>query len=544
MLKCFVKVHCCALIIAVAACSENRSVNPTSNPIAFSNNPGTCNWPNPAVTWTGSPGTIEEEVFGNISSSGGPWSVSLIPDGQTSQATYFSSSVRVNRVHPCSSGGHANANADWGWYGFGPEFGTQCIDTQNAQSNQPEHHRAEGAPEFPPQYETHCANAGSFTLTLSKDEVAAFVRPVDFLQYQIGAFFDIAKPGVSGNASHDVFVNVKDVDGAAAPNAVIDVSASLDQYDQTWFSVLPQQSIYHIPSNFTARFRASNSTSPNGFGQYDLLVRYFWNWTVDPSDRTGFTNTSAGGPGSRPLVRAVLFGAGSRTVLAHVVEPDDRLQSDPTNLVSTSYGAAVPMSFQISGPLTAVIVANPTTPVVNSPVQFSDNGLDGGGSNGYQWNFGDGTSSTLESPSHIYTTSGTKTVSLTKTDYGIPYSTTLAVNVICTTACPPSAFTLVSCTDTTIKGRAYRSYNVAWTRGEFSTGSSYEVGQTSTSNPTGATVIRSGPSSTTSETLGTYLRSQSQLLYFWVRHTLSGGASPSAWVPLDNQPMNPNGACF
>ena len=111
-------------------------------------------------------------------------------------------------------------------------------------------------------------------------------------------------------------------------------------------------------------------------------------------------------------------------------------------------------------------------------------------------------------------------------------------------ACAPLNFTLVSCTDETINNHEYRTYNVAWTRGEFSTGSTYDIGQTSTSNPAGATIVKSGPSYKTNAAIGPYLRSQSQLLYFWVRHKLSGGAGPSAWVPLDNQPVNPNGGCF
>lgn len=111
-------------------------------------------------------------------------------------------------------------------------------------------------------------------------------------------------------------------------------------------------------------------------------------------------------------------------------------------------------------------------------------------------------------------------------------------------ACAPLNFTLVSCTDETINGNVYRTYNVAWTRGEFSTGSTYDIGQTNTSNPAGATIVKSGPSYKTNAAIGPYLRSQSQLLYFWVRHKLSGGTGPSAWVPLDNQPVNPNGGCF
>jgi hypothetical protein len=108
-------------------------------------------------------------------------------------------------------------------------------------------------------------------------------------------------------------------------------------------------------------------------------------------------------------------------------------------------------------------------------------------------------------------------------------------------ACAPSRFTLVSCTDVGNN----RSYNVAWTQSEFSTGSTYEIGKTNTSDPSGATIIKSGPSYKTNATLGPYSKAPPpQYLYFWVRHKLSGGTGASAWVALDNQPVVPSGGCF
>ena len=54
----------------------------------------------------------------------------------------------------------------------------------------------------------------------------------------------------------------------------------------------------------------------------------------------------------------------------------------------------------------------------NTPltVQFTDQTT--GTVNSWLWNFGDGSSSTLQSPSHVYTTGGLKSVSLTSTGQG------------------------------------------------------------------------------------------------------------------------------
>jgi PKD repeat protein len=68
----------------------------------------------------------------------------------------------------------------------------------------------------------------------------------------------------------------------------------------------------------------------------------------------------------------------------------------------------------------AVITANPTSGVAPLAVSFSGSGsTDTGGTiTSYAWNFGDGQTSTVVSPSHIYAATGTYTASLTVTDSG------------------------------------------------------------------------------------------------------------------------------
>ena len=66
-------------------------------------------------------------------------------------------------------------------------------------------------------------------------------------------------------------------------------------------------------------------------------------------------------------------------------------------------------------------------PAVNSIVQFSDTSA--GGPNLWTWDFGDGTVSTEQNPTHAYTATGTFTVHLTVSNPSGPSSTSLVLTV-------------------------------------------------------------------------------------------------------------------
>ena len=70
----------------------------------------------------------------------------------------------------------------------------------------------------------------------------------------------------------------------------------------------------------------------------------------------------------------------------------------------------------ISPPLTASFSYLPSTPLVNTAVNFTGNASGGKTPYTYAWSFGDGASSTGQTPSHAYPISGTFTVSLSVTD--------------------------------------------------------------------------------------------------------------------------------
>lgn len=73
-------------------------------------------------------------------------------------------------------------------------------------------------------------------------------------------------------------------------------------------------------------------------------------------------------------------------------------------LTKTSYIHAL-------GPVTANFTGAPLSVPVNRPVQFTD--LSTGGPDTWLWNFGDGTTSDLQNPSHNYIATGTYSVTLT-----------------------------------------------------------------------------------------------------------------------------------
>ena len=67
----------------------------------------------------------------------------------------------------------------------------------------------------------------------------------------------------------------------------------------------------------------------------------------------------------------------------------------------------------------ASFVASTTAEHINTNIQFTDQSTSSGTITAWQWDFGDGTTSTNQNPVHQYTTSGLYTVSLTVTDeYG------------------------------------------------------------------------------------------------------------------------------
>src|SRR5262249_56543352 len=76
-------------------------------------------------------------------------------------------------------------------------------------------------------------------------------------------------------------------------------------------------------------------------------------------------------------------------------------------------------------PLSATASAAPTTGNAPLTVAFTGSATGGTAPYSFSWNFGDGSpASTLQNPSHTYSTAGTYTATLTVTDTSTPRNTT------------------------------------------------------------------------------------------------------------------------
>jgi hypothetical protein len=110
------------------------------------------------------------------------------------------------------------------------------------------------------------------------------------------------------------------------------------------------------------------------------------------------------------------------------------LKNDTTILTSTLGGTAPPPPTNV--PPVVTVSASPTTGVAPLGVNFSNTASDADGYiASYNWNFGDGQTSTQPYPSHTYTSAGSYTARLTVTDNaGATASATLVI-----TANPPAS---------------------------------------------------------------------------------------------------------
>jgi len=167
-------------------------------------------------------------------------------------------------------------------------------------------------------------------------------------------------------------------------------------------------------------------TLRNGSGNADMQHRFDAHPTDTTFDHSASASTAAD---ETILVKNVKAGWNYIRVVG---KPSFSNVTMLARYLPTSGGSNVAPTANANGPYSAV---------VNNSVAFSSNGsIDSDGSiTSFNWNFGDGSvESTSENPSHIYTTSGNFTATLTVTDnQGATYSTTAEVNVTADPALDP-----------------------------------------------------------------------------------------------------------
>jgi PKD repeat protein len=134
------------------------------------------------------------------------------------------------------------------------------------------------------------------------------------------------------------------------------------------------------------------------------------------------TGTYAGGAVSIPMA------ASSVEIPAGASAPIPTGPEFNAFVVLTAGGGAPPT------PPAAAFTFSPATPQTNATVTFTDGST--GSPTGWQWNFGDGGTSTVRNPTHTYAMAGVYTATLTATNALGPSQTTRSVSV---TALPVSS---------------------------------------------------------------------------------------------------------
>jgi PKD repeat protein len=140
-----------------------------------------------------------------------------------------------------------------------------------------------------------------------------------------------------------------------------------------------------------------------------------------------FTDTSTGPPASWSWS----FGDGSTSTVQNPSHAYATAGAKTVTLtVRNSSGTANSSSrtVTVAAALAASFAFSPASPVVNQSVQFTDTST--GGPTSWSWNFGDGSTSSTQNPSHVYASTGAKTVTLIVTDASGSAVGTRTLNVV------------------------------------------------------------------------------------------------------------------
>ena len=195
---------------------------------------------------------------------------------------------------------------------------------------------------------------------------------------------------------------------------------------------------YAAPGSYKVILTARNNVSSGRVSRtLNVIISVSASFTYGPSyPLTGqavqFTDTSTGGPISWQWD----FGDGTSSTSQN---PKHAYATAGSYTVTLTVGFSsgfrtVSQMITIAPSLAASFTFSPSSPTAGQAVQFTDTST--GSPTSWQWSLGDGATSNTQNPSHIYTTAGSFTVSLT-----VVYSSSLGSRSISQTitVVPPSA---------------------------------------------------------------------------------------------------------
>jgi PKD repeat protein len=173
---------------------------------------------------------------------------------------------------------------------------------------------------------------------------------------------------------------------------------------------------------------------------------------VTPTNYIMYVNGAVAGSGSHPIDTPVLFDANHQLDIGYIgahssnymVGSIDELQIynralSPSEIEVIYLAGTNGMCAPVSVP-TVQFIANPTNGAVPLTVQFTSASIDSVNNSiaGWSWEFGDGSVSSQQNPTHIYTTNGTYYPSLIATHsggfqvLGVGPSPSISVSLVCT----------------------------------------------------------------------------------------------------------------
>src|SRR4030095_3600753 len=175
---------------------------------------------------------------------------------------------------------------------------------------------------------------------------------------------------------------------------------------------------YRVPvAQFTANPTTGNSPLSVNFSNTSTGSITSYAWTFGD-----------GGTSTLASPSYTYAAAGTYTVSLTVTGPGGSNTQTQTNYIVVSTAAPV-----------AQFTANPTAGSSPPTVNFSNTST--GSITSYAWTFGDGGTSTLASPSHVYAAAGTYTVSLTVTGPGGSNTQTQTNYIVVSAPAPVAQFT-------------------------------------------------------------------------------------------------------